>query len=275
MSPLSSKSKLTSKGQGTEKGTAYPPLPDSRLGDGDSQFDILSSPKPKSYAKSKAPSVSPSDSLSQIKGPQSRPFSPYRLGPTYEDLTYAAVRGRALPILEVDERQPTEATPSLRHSKAPSAVPSRASHVPSQADKPPTQVSASKAPSMEPSMRSQGSKIDKESNATPLPPRPQSPLDLDQEEAKIVRDALASKTPRTSYYASTALDPDATNHYHDFELCILLHQESEPTQHEFVKRALRKAVKQRVKKLGMKYDNEVSLRHRCSDDPSTNMPSSL
>lgn len=89
-------------------------------------------------------------------------------------------------------------------------------------------------------------------------PRPHSPNEheLDQEEARIVRDALAGRTPRTSYYAAS-LEPEVANHYHDMELCVLLHQENDPTAHEFVKKALRKAVRQRVKKLGMKYDNEV------------------
>jgi hypothetical protein len=68
MSPLSVKSKQMTK-VGTEKGTLYPPLPESRLGDGDIQFDILSSPKARSYAKSKAHSLAPSDSLSQTKVP--------------------------------------------------------------------------------------------------------------------------------------------------------------------------------------------------------------
>jgi len=40
-------------------------------------------------------------------------------------------------------------------------------------------------------------------------------------------------------------------------LCILLHQLDDPSQHEVVKKAVRKAVKARVKQLGMKYDNEV------------------
>lgn len=190
------------------------------------------------------------------------------------DLIYAAARGRALPIPEADEQQASEVAPSVRNSKAPSAVPSRVSHVPSQANKAASQVSAAKAPSVAPSQvsdvkppsvalskQSRTSKIDRESNITPTPARPHSPIDLDQEEAKIVEDALAGKTPRTSYYASTApLDPDVTNHYHDLELCVLLHEENDNNQHEYVKRALRKAIKQRIKRLGMKSDNEVRSR---------------
>ncbi|KAF8627801.1 hypothetical protein AX15_004227 [Amanita polypyramis BW_CC] len=287
MSPVSAKSKLTSRVLATEKGTVYPPLPESHPGDGDSHFDMPLSPRARSYARSKAPSVSPSDSLSQIKVPytlkntsgsvlsqggngnQGRPFSPYRHGPTYEDLVYAAVRGRALPIPEADEHPSTEVSPSARQSKALSAAPSHASHRPSQASKAPSQVSAAKLASVVPSQlsaakpasasskRSHQSKVDRESNVTPTPARPHSPIDLDQEEAKIVRDALAGKTPRTSYYASSAaIDPDATGHYHDLELCILLHEENDTNQHEYVKRALRKAIKQRIKKLGVKYDND-------------------
>ena len=75
--------------------------------------------------------------------------------------------------------------------------------------------------------------------------------------SRIVDDALAAaRTPRTSYYAAS-LEPEATSHFHDMELCVLLHQENDPSQHEIVKKALRKAVRQRIKKLGMKYDHEV------------------
>ena len=172
-----------------------------------------------------------------------------------------------MPIPEADEHLATEVPPSARQSKAPSAAPSQASHTPSQA-KAPSQISAAKLASVAPSQLSAAkpasaapskqSRASRESNVTQT--RPHSPLDLDQEEAKIVRDALAGKTPRTSYYASSAaVDPDVTNHYHDLELCILLHEEGDTTQHEYVKRALRKAIKQRIKRLGMKYDNEVRL----------------
>lgn len=73
----------------------------------------------------------------------------------------------------------------------------------------------------------------------------------------MVNDALAARTPRTSYYCAS-LQPDDTEHYHDMELCVLLHQETDPTQHDVVKKALRKAIRQRIKRLGMKYDQEVN-----------------
>lgn len=93
-------------------------------------------------------------------------------------------------------------------------------------------------------------------------PRTPSPEGLDAEEARIVNEAIAARTPRTSYYAAS-LKPDDTDHFHDMELCVLLHQESDPAQHDVVKKALRKAVRQRIKKLGMKYDHEVRF-HRFS-----------
>ena len=67
---------------------------------------------------------------------------------------------------------------------------------------------------------------------------------------------------RTSYAPSAAapsmLEPEIQNtHFHDAELCQLLHALDAPMA-EPVKKAIRKAVRARVKKLGMKYDNEVS-----------------
>ena len=189
-------------------------------------------------------------------GHQSRPFSPYRHGPTQEDLLNAAVRGRALVIPEEPERERSVASTSP--SKVPSKVPSRQSNDLSRVEegRPPSQLSAAKQPSAIASRLSHPGRLERDHDVTPTPSRPHSPEGLDDEEARIVNDALAAQTPRTSIYAAP-LEPDITNHFHDMELCILLHQENDPAQHEVVKKALRKAVRQRVKKLGMKYDNEV------------------
>lgn len=173
MSPLSAKSKTTTKTRATERGTAYPPLPESRYGDGESTFDIGS---PRTHAFSKAPSISPSDSPSNFKpkptshgfckfdfisystkmsnniiarspvvptavSHQSRPFSPYRHAPTTADLMHAAVRNRSLVIPEEDENALD------LHSRPPSVVPSRTNKTPSQAPSQPH----SKAPSQSPS----------------------------------------------------------------------------------------------------------------------------
>lgn len=206
-------------------------------------------------------------------GHQSRPFSPYRHAPTNEDLLYAAVRGRSLAIPEEEEHEK-----SVAHSKAHSKAPSQISKSPSQQSQ---LLSPGKGKGKAPSIAtSRQSNMNRDMGGDTTP-RARSPaaialhnlthgntgaqdrsLDqdqLNQEEAQIVADALAGRTPRTSYYGSAPLEEGVTNHYHDVELCVLLQQESEPTAHEFVKKALRKAIRQRVKKLGMKYDNEASF----------------
>jgi hypothetical protein len=210
-------------------------------------------------------------------GHHSRPFSPYRHAPTTEDLLHAAVRGRSLAIPEEDEHE-QEQERSIARSKTHSQALSQISKTPSQP--PPSQLMSpgrgkGKAPSVVSSRHSNANRDrDMGGDATPRARSPAAALalhnlnnanardhslDMDQEEAKIVADALAGRTPRTSYYGSASLEDGAANHYHDVELCILLQQESDPGVHEFVKKALRKAVRQRVKKLGMKYDNEVSF----------------
>ncbi|KAJ7647352.1 hypothetical protein FB45DRAFT_822173 [Roridomyces roridus] len=280
-SPMSSKSRLT-----TKTGTAYPALPESTRAE-----DDVSPPLSKGV-RSKAPSESPSKvagKASSRKEPSNvgregemsprtshrnpasptrstfngngqsnhnRPFSPYRHAPTHEDLLHAAIRGRAMVISDQPPpSQPSKAPsaiPSAVQSKAPSASPSKA---PSAAR---SQKAVSLAPSQKPTSVHEG-----------------EPFDLNQEEARIVQDALASsRTPRTSHYTPSALGSDIVNsHYHDMDLCVLLQQESDPNAHEVVKKALRKAIRQRVKKLGMKYDNE-SIKHIRSmheHDPSIHL----
>ena len=111
-------------------------------------------------------------------------------------------------------------------------------------------------------------------DVTPTPSRPASPVpELTNEEQKLVDNFFAGTIrptatggtqpvgTRTSYapsaMAPSALEPEVLNsHYHDGELCQLLHALDQPMT-EPVKKAVRKAVRARVKKLGMKYDNEV------------------
>lgn len=266
------KSRLTAK---SPTGSHYPPLPSTRNGD---DWDAPLSPKSQAY--SKAPSVSPSDSLSQFKprkekstngtartpvpasvmsggNHQNRPFSPYRHAPTNEDLLHAATRGRGLVIPEESERAPSVV--ESKRSKAPSAAPSAASRHTKQ----PSEVS--QARSKQPTVITQHTHPSHSPSKAPSKAKsPISPADdLNPEEARMVQDVLSNNhhdhdgTPRTSYYAASVLEPDVVNsHFHDNDLCVLLHQESDPTVHEVVKRALRKAIRQRVKKLGMKADNE-------------------
>lgn len=100
--------------------------------------------------------------------------------------------------------------------------------------------------------------------STPTPSRPISPLqDLNAEEQRLVNEFLTRPAgTRTSYapsaMAPSTLEPEIQNsHFHDGELCQLLHALDAPMA-DPVKKAIRKAVRARVKKLGMKYDNEVS-----------------
>ncbi|KAF8902938.1 hypothetical protein CPB84DRAFT_1836052 [Gymnopilus junonius] len=187
-------------------------------------------------------------------GHQNRPFSPYRHAPTQEDLLNAAARGRSLIIPQEPEKEPSSRPPVSRQSRALS------------------QMEGGRAPSSVGSRQSRSSRLQQERDVTPTPSRPHSPEGLDAEEARIVNEALA-RTPRTSIYAAP-LDPDEPGHFHDMELCVLLHQENDPNQHEFVKKALRKAVRQRIKKLGMKYDHESINKYRKSyhdHDPSVHL----
>jgi hypothetical protein len=141
---------------------------------------------------------------------QQRPFSPYRNGPTEQDLLHAAIHGLSL-------------------------------NIPGHADG-----------------SQQGSQSKQSRGATPRALSP-GPDELDEEETRLVENVLneGNRTPRTSYAATSALGSEQFAHYHDMNLCVLLHQLDNPDQHEVVKKAVRKAVKSRVKQLGMKYDNEV------------------
>ncbi|KAJ7045500.1 hypothetical protein C8F04DRAFT_1065003 [Mycena alexandri] len=294
----SARSRVTTK---TREGTAYPMLPESRMGD---DLSSPSSPTRSKAVRSKASSESPSQTKVQsasrkepstmnpagrgdmsprsshrnIASPtrsaagfsgngqshQNRPFSPYRHAPTTEDLLHAAVRGRAL-VLPDPSIPPS---PPSQHSRAPSAVPSA---VPSVAARSQAQSRTGQAPSAAQSHKT-ASIAEQRGAATP---RPRSPLDLNQEEAQIVQDALASsRTPRTSHYTPSALGSDVVNsHFHDMDLCVLLQQESDPSVHEVVKKALRKAIRQRVKRLGMKHDNESIKQYRKmhDHDPSVHL----
>lgn len=146
--------------------------------------------------------------LSNGNNRSQRPFSPYRNGPTEQDLLHAAIHGLSLSL----------GTPG---------------HAPGS-----------------PSKQSHGT--------TPRALSP-GPDELDEEESRLVENVLnqGNRTPRTSYAATSVLEPNQFAHYHDMNLCILLHQLDDPSQHDVVKKAVRKAVKARIKQLGMKYDNEV------------------
>ena len=220
-SPSQMKAQRNARSVGKEP--SLPPVPpsdgDSQAGgdpkpiysqmSGEGEFFFSTSGHFSAYVMSEVRSRAAGPSILS-NGNRQRPFSPYRNGPTEQDLLHAAIHGLNL---KLDAIAPSNGSPS-KHSRS----------------------------------------------ATP---RALSPgLDeLNEEEARLVEDVLnqGSKTPRTSYAATSVLEPNQFAHYHDMNLCILLHQLDDPNQHEVVKKAVRKAVKSRVKQLGMKYDNEVSL----------------
>ncbi|KAI0630213.1 hypothetical protein C8Q77DRAFT_1063695 [Trametes polyzona] len=121
-------------------------------------------------------------------------------------------------------------------------------------------------------------------DSTPTPSRPASPVEqLNAEEQRMVHDLLQRPPKSRTSYAPSAmapsmLEPEVQNsHFHDMELCQLLHALDQPMG-EPVKKAVRKAVRARVKKLGMKYDNESIKAYRKSyhdHDPSVHLAAAL
>ncbi|ELU45073.1 hypothetical protein AG1IA_00893 [Rhizoctonia solani AG-1 IA] len=68
------------------------------------------------------------------------------------------------------------------------------------------------------------------------------------------------KTPRTSYTVSPSVlaEEVSRTHYHDEDLCILLHAAEDPSQHEVIRKAVRKAAKMRIKRLGIEDESNVA-----------------
>ncbi|KAH7924265.1 hypothetical protein BV22DRAFT_1120293 [Leucogyrophana mollusca] len=289
--PPMSPSRRSRAGSKSRAGTDYPPLPPSTLLSPSGRTTQLPT-SPRSHRRE--PSVSPSDSPSQAPlkaarnaakevksvvsavsemevaaskrgGPISaagspmspshhnRPFSPYRHAATHEDLLFAA----------------TSAAQMQKQSSIVNGGGSKVSHVSHQSHH-------SHHSQRTRTHRSQ-SRVEEDPEATPTPSRPNSPsFSLNQAEEEMVAQALASRgaRDRTSYAPST-LEPEIVNsHFHDMDLCILMHQMDDTTTHEVVKKALRKAVRQRVKRLGMKYDQESIKQYRKSfhdHDPSVHL----
>ncbi|KAG2138146.1 hypothetical protein BD769DRAFT_1701332 [Suillus cothurnatus] len=119
--------------------------------------------------------------------------------------------------------------------------------------------------------------MEEDDRVTPTPSCPHSlSFSLNQAEEELVAKELAERNAgnRTSYAPST-LEPEIVDsHFHDMDLCILLHQMDDNTTHEVVKKVLQKALRQRVKKLGMKYDQDSKRQYRKSfhdHDPSVHL----
>ncbi|KAG0693304.1 hypothetical protein DFH29DRAFT_964675 [Suillus ampliporus] len=213
--------------------------------------------------------------ISAAGGPMSpshhiRPFSPYRHAATQEPLLFTAssqvqrqtsAQSNALSQLNVNTSQLNGAGGGSKLSHV-----SHHSHHTHQSHQSHTRTRSPVRVEEDGSGR-----------VTPTPSRPHSPsFSLNQAEEELVAKALAARGAgnRTSY-APSALEPEIVNsHFHDMDLCILLHQMDDNTTHEVVKKALRKALRQRVKKLGLKYDPESMRQYRKSfhdHDPSVHL----
>ncbi|KAF9222509.1 hypothetical protein BS17DRAFT_782960 [Gyrodon lividus] len=205
---------------------------------------------------------------------QSRPFSPYRHAATNEDLLHVA---SAAAQTQKAVSQVASQVASQVHSQV-NGGGSKLSHV-SHHTHQSHHTRQSHHTHQSYHSRSQCSQApgDEDGVVTPTPSRPHSPsFSLNQAEEEMVAQALAARGAgnRTSY-APSALEPEIANsHFHDIDLCILLHQMDDVNTHEVVKKALRKAVRQRVKRLGMNYDPESIKQYRKSfhdHDPSVHL----
>jgi len=89
--------------------------------------------------------------------------------------------------------------------------------------------------------------------------RPMTPEPFTDEEKRILDEVYEEqlRTPRTSYTVTpTALAAEVTrSHFHDEDICILLHA-ADQSDHELVRKVIRKAIRNRMKKLQMKHEND-------------------
>ncbi|KAI0675148.1 hypothetical protein C8Q78DRAFT_524279 [Trametes maxima] len=250
--------------------TAYPPLPESVVDDG--------------QRTQKAYSIAPSESASQAGSRRLRQQQQLQQQSESQKAPSQKPPKSVKSTTEVNGRAATESPPyaksqSAGRSQAPMSPRSQATQVPRERSVAATDAMRS-VPPMSPA-RSRHNTVH-DPNSTPTPSRPASPVEiLNAEEQRLVQDLLA-RPSRTSYapsaMAPSMLEPEVQNsHFHDMELCQLLHALDQPMG-EPVKKAVRKAVRARVKKLGMKYDNESIKAYRKSyhdHDPSVHLAAAL
>ncbi|TBU33768.1 hypothetical protein BD309DRAFT_996847 [Dichomitus squalens] len=274
------KSRNTQKTQRTQ----YPPLPESVLDDG--------------QRTNKAYSIAPSESASQIGTRRLR--QQQQLLEQQQREREEEQRERELESQRQTARTPSHKptksvksttevnghygsggtgyakSQSAARSQAPMSPRSQAMSVSRERSVAPTEGARSVAPPMSPA-RSRHTAHDPDT--TPTPSRAATPENpLSAEEQRLVQSVLDVPRTRTSYalsaMAPSALEPEVQNsHFHDMELCQLLHALDQPMG-EPVKKAVRKAVRARVKKLGMKYDNESIKAYRKSyhdHDPTVHL----
>ncbi|KAI0779548.1 hypothetical protein C8Q74DRAFT_1259637 [Fomes fomentarius] len=264
------KSRNTQKTQRTQ----YPPLPDSVADDG--------------QRTTRAYSIAPSESASQVGSRRLRQQQILEQQQREQELEREREREPShkpsksvKSVTEMNGQAGTYAkSQSAARSQAPMSPRSQATNVPRERSVAPTEGVRSAAPPMSPA-RSKHPTHDPDS--TPTPSRAPSPDRLNAEEQRLVQSILGIQPrTRTSYALSTMapsmLEPEVQNsHFHDMELCQLLHALDQPMG-EPVKKAVRKAVRARVKKLGMKYDSESIKAYRKSfhdHDPSVHLVAAL
>jgi len=273
--PSQGQSRVTHKtSRGTETGTKYPPLPESRNESrAEEQQESEVGPLPPftpgrsksqgghgpSRAPSKVSTLAPSDSPS-VAGLKYYKKRAARLEQELQEKEQAAAqlmrspKSQSPPVSNpMSPKSPTIRVMSPRQQVAPEDL---------------LQVASALSPRLVPQPNghshshisgTNGHQHHGHEEQTPVQSRTQSQVDeeLNEEEEEMVRTIL-SRTPRTSM-APSALEPDLhDSHFHDMELCELLHSLDAQNLPEVVKKAVRKAVRARVKKLGMKSDNEVS-----------------
>jgi hypothetical protein len=273
--PSQGQSRATQKSsRGTETGTKYPPLPESRLDSrAEEQRESELGPLPPftpgksksqgghglSRAPSKASTLAPSDS------PSVAALKYYKKKAALLEQELHDKEQTTATLMK-SPRSPAQPVPNPMSPKSPTIRAMSPRQNVTQEDF--MQVASALSPRMIPQTNghshshisgANGHQHHGHQEQTPVESRTQSQIDeeLDEEEEEMVRTVL-SRTPRTSM-APSALEPDVQNsHFHDMELCELLHSLDGPNLPEVVKKAVRKAVRARVKRLGMKSDNEVS-----------------
>ncbi|KIK38058.1 hypothetical protein CY34DRAFT_15278 [Suillus luteus UH-Slu-Lm8-n1] len=118
-------------------------------------------------------------------------------------------------------------------------------------------------------------RMEEDGRATPTPSRPHSPsCSSNQAEEEMVAKASAERgTANRTSHAPSALEPKIIDsHFHDMDICILLHQMDNAT-HEVVKKALRKASMQRMRQYRKSFhDHDSSVHLDAGSQPNAMKP---
>lgn len=274
--PSQIQSRVTQKtSRGTETGTKYPPLPDSRAethAEEPQQESEVGPLPPFTSGRSKSqgghgPSRVPSkvSTLAPSDSPSVAGLKYYKKRAAQLEQELQVKEQAAAALLMKSPKSQGQPIPNPMSPKSPTLRAMSPRQQVTQEDL--MQVASALSPRVAPQnghghshiSGTNGHQHHGHEQQTPVQSRTQSQVDeeLDEEEEEMVRTVL-SRTPRTSM-APSALEPDVQNtHFHDMELCELLHSLDGENLPEVVKKAVRKAVRARVKKLGMKSDNEVS-----------------